>query len=151
MTNMCAHVQCSFQAFGVDKSASQISKAIARHQHIPKLCFRQIEAWDLTSVKQLAAEHKATVSVVFIDVSGSRKVGDVENLLVKYEQVFQPRAFVVKCYQLKRLVNRCQLFTPIERDGVNEHEPAGCTEGAQCDIAAATATAIVGPIEAADG
>jgi hypothetical protein len=41
----------------------------------------------------------------------SRKVGDVETLLVKYEQVFNPRLFVVKAYQLKRLIMRCQLFT----------------------------------------
>jgi hypothetical protein len=41
-------------------------------------------------------------------------VGDVETLLVKYEQVFNPRLFVVKAYQLKRLIMRCQLFT-VER------------------------------------
>jgi hypothetical protein len=38
-------------------------------------------------------------------------VGDVETLLVKYEQVFNPRLFIVKAYQLKRLITRCQLCT----------------------------------------
>jgi hypothetical protein len=44
-------------------------------------------------------------------------VGDVETLLVKYEQVFNPRLFVVKAYQLKRLIMRCQLCTTARHAG----------------------------------
>lgn len=102
------------QAFGIDKSEGQASKASERHKHIHNLHFRQIDGWDLTAVRQLSKEFSIKFNVIFIDVSGNRKVGDVESLLVKYEQVFQPRLFVVKCYQLKRLVCRCQLFTPVQ-------------------------------------
>lgn len=75
------------QAFGIDKSASQIDKAISRHQQQSDLSFHQIEAWDLNSVLKLAAGAGVQFNVVFIDVSGSRRVGDVDELILKYEQV----------------------------------------------------------------
>lgn len=119
------------QVFGIDKSASQVTKAITRHQHIHNLHFKQIDAWDLSAVKQLATEHNVTFDVIFIDVSGSRKVGDVEDLLTRYEQVFQPRLFVVKCYLLKRLVNRCQLYSPVQRAcGHGDAEAGGTADDA---------------------
>jgi Tat protein secretion system quality control protein TatD with DNase activity len=75
--------------FGIDKSPSQVAKAISRHQQQhPNLTFHQVDAWDLNSVLKLAAgAGVGGFTVVFIDVSGSRRVGDVENLLMKYEQV----------------------------------------------------------------
>jgi hypothetical protein len=77
------------QAIGIDKSASQIAKATSRHQQQQQLnlSFHQIEAWDLNSVLKLTAAAGLRFSVVFIDVSGSRRVGDVDNLVMKYEQV----------------------------------------------------------------
>jgi hypothetical protein len=75
------------QAIGIDKSASQIAKANSRHQQHPNLTFHQVEAWDLNSVLKLTAAAGLRFSVVFIDVSGSRRVGDVDNLVMKYEQV----------------------------------------------------------------
>ncbi|WIA09459.1 hypothetical protein OEZ85_008860 [Tetradesmus obliquus] len=100
------------QVVGIDKSPSQAAKAAARHQGIANLSFAQVDGYDLAAVRRLAdAAGIRQFSVIFIDVSGSRKVGDVETLLVKYEQVFNPRLFVVKAYQLKRLIMRCQLCT----------------------------------------
>jgi hypothetical protein len=54
-------------------------------------------------------------------------VGDVETLLDKYEQVFNPRLFVVKAYQLKRLIMRCQLCTTARHaaDTVEAGQEAG--------------------------
>jgi hypothetical protein len=70
-------------------------------------------------------------------------VGDVETLLVKYEQVFHPRLFVVKAYQLKRLIMRCQLCTTARHaaaDAVEREEEAGLLEEEQrdCDAGAAS-------------
>lgn len=76
------------QAFGIDKSPSQIAKAISRHQQQQhNLSFHQVEAWDLNTVLKVAAAAGVQFSVVFIDVSGSRRVGDIDNLVMKYEQV----------------------------------------------------------------
>jgi len=75
------------QAIGIDKSASQVAKAAIRHQQQSNLSFHQIEAWDLNSVLKLAAGAGVQFNVVFIDVSGSRRVGDVDELILKYEQV----------------------------------------------------------------
>lgn len=79
----------TLQVFGIDKSPSQVAKAVSRHQQQhTNLSFHQIDAWDLNSVLKLtAAAGVGGFSIVFIDVSGSRRVGDVENLLMKYEQV----------------------------------------------------------------
>lgn len=76
------------QVFGIDKSISQVSKAAARHQ-LHNLSFHHIEAWDLNSVLKLTEAAGVKFTVVFIDVSGSRRVGDVDNLIMKYEQVRQ--------------------------------------------------------------
>jgi hypothetical protein len=75
------------QVFGVDKSSGQVQKAVARQQHQHNLSFHEIEAWDLNSVLKMTAAAGVQLSVVFIDVSGSRRVGDVENLVMKYEKV----------------------------------------------------------------
>jgi hypothetical protein len=64
-----------------------VSKATARHQQLHNLSFHHIEAWDLNSVLKLTAAAGVKFTVVFIDVSGSRRVGDVDNLVLKYEQV----------------------------------------------------------------
>lgn len=79
--------RCFEQAFGIDKSPSQIAKAASRHQHQHNLSFHLTDAWDLNSVLRVTAAAGVTFSVVFVDVSGSRNVGDVENLMMKYEQV----------------------------------------------------------------
>lgn len=76
------------QAYGIDKSSSQIAKAKERHdKQRQRLHFHQIEAWDLNSMLRLATADDVQFNVVFIDVSGSRRVGDVDNLIMKYEQV----------------------------------------------------------------
>ncbi|KAF8073140.1 Acbp2 [Scenedesmus sp. PABB004] len=92
-------------AIGVDKSPGQIAKAVARHGGaLPNLAFACLDAFDLAAVRQrVGAAGGARVDVVFLDVSGSRAVGDVAALLGKYERVFAPRVFVVKAFHLKRL------------------------------------------------
>lgn len=69
----------------------------------------------------------------------SRKVGDVETLLVKYEQVFNPRLFVVKAYQLKRLIMRCQLCTVAGHAGGDEEQQQ--LMGTDVEVAKAAAAA----------
>lgn len=98
------HQHCALQAVGIDKSESQINRATARFPHIP---FHQVDAWDISSVISIGKQF----TKVFIDVSGNRSVGDVEELLSKYDKVFSPELFVVKCFKLKRLLNRCQQFS----------------------------------------
>lgn len=66
-----------------------MSKATARHLELHNLSFHHIEAWDLNSVLKLTAAAGVQFTVVFIDVSGSRRVGDVDNLIMKCEQVGQ--------------------------------------------------------------
>lgn len=128
------------QVVGIDKSPSQAAKAAARHQGIANLSFAQVDGYDLAAVRRLAdAAGIRQFSVIFIDVSGSRKVGDVETLLVKYEQVFNPRLFVVKAYQLKRLIMRCQLCTVAGHAGGDEEQQQ--LMGTDVEVAKAAAAA----------
>ena len=56
-------------------------------------------------------------SVLYIDVSGNRSVGDVVSLCDKYHVVFHPRLIVAKCYKLKRLMGLCRVY-PDDLGGV---------------------------------
>lgn len=91
------------EVIGIDKSEFQTGKAQARN---PNVQFHNIDAYDAGAVLKLGRRFTA----IFIDVSGSRPVGDVVQLIDRYEAVFQPRVFVVKCYKLKRLMAMCRVY-----------------------------------------
>eukprot|EP01025_Chloroclados_australasicus_P037970 TRINITY_DN38849_c0_g1_i1.p2 TRINITY_DN38849_c0_g1~~TRINITY_DN38849_c0_g1_i1.p2 ORF type:complete len:151 (-),score=1.14 TRINITY_DN38849_c0_g1_i1:57-509(-) len=92
---------------GLDKSLFQYQRA---QERFPLVRFENIDAFDISSV--LALGYK--FNKIFIDVSGSRDISDLINLIESYEKVFQPDLFVVKSYKLKKLVQSCIVF-PVQR------------------------------------
>mmetsp|Transcript_39549 Transcript_39549/g.87985 ORF Transcript_39549/g.87985 Transcript_39549/m.87985 type:complete len:186 (-) Transcript_39549:569-1126(-) len=91
------------QAVGVDKSKGQAQRAQTRN---PKIAFFEVDAFDISAIIKLGFKF----TIIFIDISGNRPVGDVVSLIEKYSTVFQPRLFVVKCYRMKRLMGMCRVF-----------------------------------------
>eukprot|EP01026_Neomeris_dumetosa_P046724 TRINITY_DN39870_c0_g1_i1.p3 TRINITY_DN39870_c0_g1~~TRINITY_DN39870_c0_g1_i1.p3 ORF type:complete len:155 (-),score=8.27 TRINITY_DN39870_c0_g1_i1:260-724(-) len=90
---------------GVDKSEFQYLQA---KQRFPDIDFLNIDAFDVSTI--LALDKR--FNKVFIDVSGSRDVSVLLDLMDSYEKVLQPDLFVVKSYKLKKLIQCATVFTP---------------------------------------
>ncbi|KAK9744949.1 hypothetical protein K7432_018286 [Basidiobolus ranarum] len=93
------------EVVGVDKSLLQHAAAVERFpsSEYPNLTYVVLDAFDVSGVRKLGKEFNK----IFIDISGNRCIGDIAEILERYEKVFQPELFVVKCFPLKRLMNQC--------------------------------------------
>ena len=96
---------------GIDKSEFQTSVSQSRHTNIE---FFNMDAFDVGTVLRRFGRR---FTVLYIDVSGNRSVGDIVSLCDKYHVVFHPRLIVVKCYKLKRLMGLCRVY-PDDLEGV---------------------------------
>jgi hypothetical protein len=92
------------QVIGIDKSEFQTSVSQSRHANIE---FFNMDAFDVGAVLRRFGRR---FTVLYIDVSGNRSVGDIVSLCDKYYVVFHPRLIVVKCYKLKRLMGLCRVY-----------------------------------------
>eukprot|EP00747_Dinoflagellata_sp_TGD_P192874 gnl/TRDRNA2_/TRDRNA2_58343_c0_seq1.p1 gnl/TRDRNA2_/TRDRNA2_58343_c0~~gnl/TRDRNA2_/TRDRNA2_58343_c0_seq1.p1 ORF type:complete len:232 (-),score=24.14 gnl/TRDRNA2_/TRDRNA2_58343_c0_seq1:355-1050(-) len=59
-----------------------------------------------TSSDDASSEDDVKVSVILLDISGSRQPGLLVELVGKYERVFMPRLFIVKSYKLFSFISR---------------------------------------------
>ena len=89
---------------GIDKSEFQTLQSQRRNSSIR---FYNMDAFDVGGVLRAFGR---LFTVLYIDVSGNRSVGDVVSLCDKYHVVFHPRLIVVKCYKLKRLMGLCRVY-----------------------------------------
>ncbi|KNC95821.1 uncharacterized protein SPPG_08761 [Spizellomyces punctatus DAOM BR117] len=98
--------QKAVEVYGIDKSPVQHQISKTRFAHLPNLHFHNLDAFDVRAILKLGVRP----TKIFVDVSGSRPVGDVVELIEVYEKALKPECFVVKCFPLKRLVGCCKLF-----------------------------------------
>ena len=61
-------------------------------------------------------------TIIFVDLSGNRPIGDVSDIIEKYGKVFAPKLFVVKSFNLKRLVGQCCVFPEGVHDTLWRHQ-----------------------------
>jgi predicted rRNA methylase YqxC with S4 and FtsJ domains len=77
----------------------------ARRQY-PEVHFEQLDAFDLGAVHRVCPE----ADVIYIDISGCRRIQTVVQMVDMYEKAYRPRVMVVKSTQFKGLVSRCTLW-----------------------------------------
>ncbi|ORX85501.1 hypothetical protein K493DRAFT_319955 [Basidiobolus meristosporus CBS 931.73] len=96
------------EVVGVDKSLLQHAAAVERFpaSEYPNLSYVVLDAFDVNAVRKLDKKFNK----IFIDISGNRCIGDVTEIIDRYEKIFKPELFVVKCFPLKRLINQCTLY-----------------------------------------
>ena len=87
---------------GVDRGDS-LPTARARH---PDLHFEQVDGGDIAALRAL----DLPFNKIYLDISGSRELPVVIELLQRYDIVFRPELTVVKSNKLKRLFARSSLW-----------------------------------------
>lgn len=92
------------KVIGIDKSEFQTCVSQKRHSNIE---FFNMDAFDVGAVLRKFGRR---FTVLYVDVSGNRSVGDIVSLCDKYHVVFHPRLIVVKAYKLKRLMGLCRVY-----------------------------------------
>jgi len=94
--------QCK-DVIGIDKGASLL---IAQKRH-PGIRFEQIDGYDIPSILKLGKKFNK----IYIDISGSRDHIDVLSIIRKHESVFKPELIVVKSSKLKKLLEKCRIWS----------------------------------------
>lgn len=114
-TQLLARKGCPF-VLGVEKSS--FTFALARERAPPtetqwrNLSFLQSDALDVNKVRDACmAQGHDTVSVIFVDLSGSCDPGVITQVLEMYDRALSPRLFVVKNFKLENIVRRSVAFT----------------------------------------
>lgn len=89
---------------GADKSDNRLARARAMRDQ-QNASYELLDCFDVSALLKLGPFTK-----IFIDISGSRDVGTLVELMHKYEVVFRPKTLVVKSFKMKRLHGMSTVF-----------------------------------------
>ena len=104
-------------AIGIDSSDYSIGKARDRFADRDNLYF--CDAVDGSDIRAAVAAMRKipqwiakneSVTVVLIDVSGSRDPGFVLDILIAYDRRFRPQTFIIKNFKLQNVIANCKGF-----------------------------------------
>jgi len=114
---------------GIDKSEKQIDSACKRFVR-PNLVFSIGDALDAGSVRKLCAANNIgpglrELDYVFIDLSGSRPIGTISQVITAFSKVLKPKMFVVKNYHMVALLFNCSIQTPNGSGTQGDHGATG--------------------------
>ena len=90
------------QLVAIDKSIA-IEKTRKRYPHIR---FERLDGFDLTAIRSLGLDFNK----IYIDISGSRQLRFVVQIIEAHEAVFQPDLIVVKSKSLADILERAEVW-----------------------------------------
>jgi len=98
----------SSKVLALDKSSSEIFKARERLHGYLNVYIKQIDVWDVRSVKNAILSYlNGRVDILMVDVGGVEDPGKVLTLTWRYMHILKPKLIIIKNRLLNRFLSFC--------------------------------------------
>lgn len=105
-TNIAAKICNKGNVVGIDQSQFQLNNANKQYSHITNMKFYQIDAFNISKIIEIGIKF----DIILIDISGSRDLKSLLQLIESYEKALKPRLMIVKSIKLAKLLNQTTLW-----------------------------------------
>ena len=124
--------------YGIDLSESELQLARETYPSLAH-CFRHADALDIGAVRSLAKQ--IGVTVLLVDINGSRPLKTLLPLLDAYKAAIKPRLVIVKNHKLTSLLRSTELSHDLLAQGPEKDSCDGSSKGISSSDASCKALA----------